>query len=140
MAPKAGTDKNSLGDALKAEVLTPGEKFGDYQVFQCLNFGFLGGLYVMQHIREFTEVCIHVIPSLAQEDPRFKERLREVTNNLKELDHPNVLKFRETVNIKGRTCLLYEPVQGINLSEYLENFVKEKQPRAAAGGTPLLVT
>src|SRR5690606_12400693 len=56
-----------------------------------------------------------------------------------ELDHPNVLKYRETVNIKGRTCLLYEPVQGINLSEYLENFVKEKQQRAAAGGTPLLV-
>lgn len=125
-------DPSNIGAAYQNEILTPGEKFGDYQVMDCIQFGLFGGLYRMQHIREFDEVCMQVMPQAASAFPGFKERVGEIVEKLKSVDHPNVHKVERVEFIKDRACLIMEQVEGVNLSAYLETFVKEKRRESGA--------
>ncbi len=77
--------------SLEGEFLSPGEKFGDYQVMNCLSFDLLGGVYRMQNIFQFNEVCMTVLHSKISQAPGFAELLEQQMEALTQLDHPNIL-------------------------------------------------
>ena len=75
---ETNSDEESSPDSnLANELLSPGEKFGDHQVMQCLSYDVLGGLYRMQNIKNFEEVCIAVLPQKFRSAPEFKEKDRK---------------------------------------------------------------
>ena len=109
------------------EVLTPGEKFGDYQVMQSLAVGFLGGLYRIQHIFDGTETCVTVLPKEVGDLPEFSSRFREHANALKELKHPNIQGVTDFGRIRDSFCLYMELIEGQNLNDYLEEYTRKSQ-------------
>ncbi len=126
---------------LKGEFLSPGEKFGDFQVMNCLSFDLLGGVYRMQNIFQFTEVCMTVLHSEINQAPGFTSLLEQQLKNLCTLEHPNILKVTDVTEIKDRCCLTMEAVEGENICEYLQNFIKQQQQisGASVGAEPSLL-
>lgn len=134
MAKESDIDPDQPGGiSLQGDILSPGEKFGDYQVMDCLSFDLLGGVYRMQHIFKFHEVCILVLPKAAAEQEGFEERFEKHAKILSLLDHPNILKVESHEVIDGRYCLIMESADGENLSEYLDDFAEKQQKAAGAG-------
>ncbi len=119
-------DESSPDSNLTNELLSPGEKFGDHQVMQCLSYDILGGLYRMQNIKNFEEVCITVLPQKVRSAPDFKERFAAVGEKLKNLQHPNLLQTTGYGLIDNRYVLIMEPFAGANMVEYLETFSEER--------------
>lgn len=117
---------------LAGDYLTPGEKFGDFQVMQCLSFGLTGGYYRMQHIREFHEVAVLVIPRRAGEAADFEERFEQVAQKLQQFEHPNAVKVIGTGRIKERYCLFTELVEGVNVNDYMEEYTRQTLLEAGA--------
>ncbi len=118
--------------SLEGEFLSPGEKFGDYQVMNCLGFDLLGGVYRMQNIFQFNEVCLTVLHSEASQAPGFQELLEQQVKILSKLDHPNILKVVDTMEVKGRCCLVMEPIEGENICDYMQAFIKQQQQLSGA--------
>ncbi len=110
----------------KSDLLTPGEKFGDFQVMQCLGSGLLGSFYRMQFIGEADAFTVLVLPSIAGKDPQFVERFRDAALKLSELRHVNILHVESFEEVQGRLCLFMEPVDGVNLNDYLEKMAGGK--------------
>ena len=131
---------SSQGTNLTNEFLTPGEKFGDYQVMQCLSFDLIGGLYRMQNIKNFEEVCIAVLPQNFTTAPEFRERFTEMGKKLKKLQHPNLLQTTGFGQIDNRYAFIMEPFAGANMVEYLETFSEERQKKSdeSASDTPVI--
>ena len=89
---------------------------------QCLSYDVFGGLYRMQNIKNFKEVCITILPQKVRSGPYFKERFAAVGEKLKNLQHLNLLQTTGYV-------LIMEPFAGANMVEYLETFSEERQKR-----------
>ena len=123
-------DSNLAGD-----FLTPGEKFGDFQIMQCLSFGLTGGFYRMQHIREFHEVSVLVIPRRAGLEPGFEQRFEKFASTLQHFEHPNAVKVIGTGRIKERFCLFTELIEGVNVNDYMEEYLRQTLLQSG-GSTP----
>ncbi|MBC2593057.1 SUMF1/EgtB/PvdO family nonheme iron enzyme [Ruficoccus amylovorans] len=108
------------------EVLTPGEKFGDYQVLRCLTYDLMGSLYRVRKARVKETRSLFVLPPLVQNDAQFRERFFHSTSRLVQLDHPNLLKAEDAELIKGRFTIFHEAFDGQNLADYLEQCAIEQ--------------
>ncbi len=126
------SDDSPIEISLEGEFLSPGEKFGDYQVMNCLSFDLLGGVYRMQNIFQFNEVCMTVLHSEASQVPGFDELLKQQVKILNGLNHPNILKVVGATSIKNRCCLIMEPIEGENICDYLRAFIKQQQQLSGA--------
>ncbi|MGE9296249.1 MAG: SUMF1/EgtB/PvdO family nonheme iron enzyme [Puniceicoccales bacterium] len=114
------------------EVLTPGEKFGDYQVLRCVSYDLLGSLYRVRKPRAKNEQTVFVMPPIIAPTPEFKQRFNEIAPKLCGLEHPNVFAFGEASLVKDRFTFLGGPFEGMNLADYLQDYVdqqlKERKP------------
>lgn len=108
------------------EVLTPGEKFGDYQVLRCVSYDLLGSLYRVRKPRERQEHTIFVMPPIIQPTAEFKERFAQMAPKLCGLEHDNVLSFNESSEVKDRFTFLGGAFEGENLADYLQNYVNKQ--------------
>ncbi len=129
----ASEDNSQNGLDLSDEFLTPGEKFGDHQVMQCLSFDMLCGIYRMQNIRNFEEVCIAVFSQKVCATTDFSDRFSSVGEKLKKLNHPNVLQVTDYSIIDEHYVLQMEPFAGANMVDYLETYVEERQKNTEEG-------
>ena len=114
------------GSTLADEILSPGEKFGNFQVMKCLNFGLFGGLYMMEHIRDLNEVCVAVLPKLLNDDKSFSTRFIQYAKALENLTHPNILTLIGSEEIKNHYCLIFEAIEGEMLNDYLDRYAQEQ--------------
>jgi len=92
---------------------------------QCLSFGLTGGFYRMQHIREFHEVAVLVVPRRAGEAVGFEERFETIAKKLQHYEHPHAVKVIGTGRIKERFCLFTELVEGVNVNDYMEEYMRQ---------------
>ncbi len=95
-------------------MLTPGEKFGDYQVLRCLTYDLMGSLYRVRRARVKEVRSLFVLPPLVQNDTQFRERFFHQTTRLMQLDHPNLLKVDTADIIKDRFTIFHEAFDAQN--------------------------
>lgn len=108
------------------EVLTPGEKFGDYQILKCLSYDLMGSLYRVRRARETEEQTIFVLPPLVGNDAQFRERFEQTCNKLKELEQENIFSLRDARVIKQRYTLLSDDFEGQNIADYVESAARKR--------------
>ena len=114
------TDGKSASGKTNA-ILTPGEKFGDYQILKHLYCDLLGCLYLVRKAISVEEFTMLVLPEAVSLDPEFKNRFIEKVKKLAQLEHPNILGLHHYDFIKERNCLFYHPFAGEHLAGYLES-------------------
>lgn len=118
------------------EVLTPGEKFGDYQVLRCVSYDLLGSLYRVRKPRAKEEKTVFVMPPIIQATAEFKTRFSQLAPKLCQLDHVNVLSFDEAMVVKDRFTFLGGAFEGENLADYLHGYVNKQIKERKADSEP----
>ncbi|WP_309381561.1 SUMF1/EgtB/PvdO family nonheme iron enzyme [Cerasicoccus frondis] len=108
------------------EVLTPGEKFGDYQVLRCVSYDLLGSLYRVRRPRAKEEKTVFVMPPIIEPTPEFKTRFAQVAPKLCKLEHDNIFSFEEAAEVKDRFTFTGGAFEGENLADYLQNYVNKQ--------------
>jgi len=108
------------------EVLTPGEKFGDYQVLRCVSYDLLGSLYRVRKPRSKDEKTVFVMPPIVKATEDFKARFAQMGPKLCGLDHENVFPFGEACEVKDRFTFFGGPLDGANLADYAQEYVSKQ--------------
>ncbi len=130
-------DNSPKTGGLNIHLLTPGEKFGDYQVMKCLSLGVLYGLYKVQQITDQSFVCLAVFHSDVCKDLETIKKIKDFVNKVSQIDHENILKIEKYQEIKGRHCIILEDFEGINLSDYIDE-VKIKYSQEISASVTLI--
>ncbi|MEM7673277.1 MAG: protein kinase, partial [Verrucomicrobiota bacterium] len=101
----------------KDVVLQHGEEFGEYCVEDCVTSGLMGRIYRVLHMDNSEAYSICVLPHRASKDARLGGRLRRYAQQASELVHPNLVNIIEWKIIRGRFCLIMEPITGSSLQK-----------------------
>src|SRR6266542_2090747 len=71
-------------------VLTPGTRFGPYEILSALGEGGMGEVYRATDTRLRRDVAIKVLPSVFVNDPERLARFQREAQILASLNHPNI--------------------------------------------------
>ncbi|WP_309400746.1 SUMF1/EgtB/PvdO family nonheme iron enzyme [Cerasicoccus maritimus] len=119
------------------EVLTPGEKFGDYQVLRCVSYDLLGSLYRVRRPRAKEEKTVFVMPPIIEASNDFKKQFAQLAPKLCKLKHDNIFSFEEASEVKDRFTFTGDAFEGENLADYLQSYVnKQVKERKAEQDEP----
>lgn len=112
------------------EVLTPGEKFGEFQILKCLSFDIIGTLYRVRKAKDREEHCLVVMPKHFSSSDTVLQRLPQVFKKLRTLDNPDILSPQEQTKIKDHIVFVTKGTQASNLADFFENEAKESKDGA----------
>ncbi|MEM8867410.1 MAG: SUMF1/EgtB/PvdO family nonheme iron enzyme [Verrucomicrobiota bacterium] len=100
-------------------ILKAGESLGNYRVVRCICASLYANYYQMQHVRDLHEVTVVIFHPMTREDPEFLDRLQSFLDASKKFKYERFPKITEYAEINDRHCLFLEPVQGMSLTNYL---------------------
>jgi serine/threonine protein kinase/tetratricopeptide (TPR) repeat protein len=120
------TTQLDLDPALMAEVAAQSgaaqESFflGDYELLEIIGVGGMGQVFLAEHSQTKQRVAIKMLlPEALQEDEGLLERLRREGEALRRLNHPNIVKMLEILELKGDYALVMEYVESGSLYHLL---------------------
>ncbi len=107
-----------LAGGLDDPPLTPGTRFGDYELGEVLGRGGMGVVYRARHVGIRRSVALKLIRSgeLASEGELLRFRAEAAAN----LDHPNIVPVFHFGECEGQPFFTMRLVEGGNLAEALE--------------------
>jgi serine/threonine-protein kinase len=111
--------------------LTPGSRFGSYEVTARLGAGGMGEVYRARDPRLDRDVALKVLPTAFIEDPDRLARFQREAKVLASLNHPNIGHLYGLEEADGNRALVLELVEGPTLAELLARGSRLK----ASGGT-----
>jgi serine/threonine protein kinase len=100
-------------------VLSPGSKFGGYEVESVVGLGGIGILYRARQLRLDRPVALKLVEPDAARDPVVRERLRREARVVAALDHPNVVPLYEAGEKDGTVYIVTRWVDGTELGTLL---------------------
>jgi serine/threonine protein kinase len=99
--------------------LTPGARFGTYEILEPLGAGGMGQVHRARDTRLGREVAIKVLPENLAQDPERLERFEREARLLGSLNHPNIATLHDFGETDGTRFLVMELVPGPTLAEQL---------------------
>ena len=100
-------------------LLPPDAIVGRYRLADCLGAGGMGEVYRATHLASGQVVAIKILSS-TQIEASWLARFYHEARVQQGLDHPNIVRLHELVDVSGRPCLVMEYVGGESLAELLE--------------------
>ncbi len=122
--------------------LTPGARFGTYEVLAPLGAGGMGEVYRARDTRLKREVALKVLPDAFSQDPDRLARFQREAELLATLNHPNIAAVYGLEQAGGVTAIILELVEGETLEEMLARSEDRALPKSGGGrysGRPLTV-
>lgn len=123
------------------EVLTPGEKFGEFQILNCLAMDMLGSFYQVRKARSHEVSSLFLLPPLVRSTAAFRERFKSYSEELIKLEHPGLLRYLREFEVRNRFAYRCEPFSGMHLGNRMEAYHREqleKRETDAADNSDLL--
>jgi serine/threonine protein kinase len=90
-------------------------RFGQYDLHELISPGGMGEVYRAEHSRLKRNVAIKVIRAGQQNNPSFYERFLSEIETLGRLEHPNVVRAYDAIEIDGLLFLVMEFIPGDSL-------------------------
>jgi eukaryotic-like serine/threonine-protein kinase len=100
--------------------LTPGTKFGPYEILAPLGAGGMGEVYRAKDTRLDRTVAIKVLPSHLSSDPELKQRMEREARAISSLNHQHICQLYDIGSQDGVNFLVMEYLEGQTLAERLE--------------------
>ena len=100
--------------------LTPGSRFGPYEILSLLGVGGMGEVYRARDTRLKRDVALKVLPEQFSQDPDRLARFQREAELLATLNHPNIAAVYGLELVDGLTGIVMELVEGHTLAEKLE--------------------
>jgi serine/threonine protein kinase len=102
-------------------VLSPGSKFGGYEVERVVGLGGIGILYRARQLRLDRPVALKLVEPEVARDPVIRERLRREARTVASLDHPNVVPLYEAGEEDGMVFIATRWVEGTELGTLIHD-------------------
>jgi len=99
--------------------LSPGSRFGAYEILSPLGAGGMGEVYRARDTRLGREVAIKILPGNLCPDRRRIERFEQEARSASALNHPNIVTIYELGQVDGNCYIAMELVEGDVLRELL---------------------
>jgi serine/threonine protein kinase len=103
--------------------LTPGTRFGTYEVVQSLGSGGMGEVYRARDAKLRREVALKVLPAHHRLDADRQARFAREGLSLAALNHPNIATVHGVEDVDGVQALVMELVDGQTFADRLEHHV-----------------
>ncbi len=94
-----------------------GKKIEHYQILSPLGKGGMGEVYLAQDTILDRKVAIKFLPKEIQDDAIHRERFFREAKAAAALDHPFICKIYQTGELKGKSFIVMEYIEGNNLQE-----------------------
>src|SRR5215471_18771206 len=99
--------------------LSPGTKFGRYEILVPLGAGGMGEVYRARDPRLEREVAIKILPASLSSDPNLRQRLEREAKAVSKLSHPNICTLHDIGCQDGIDFLVMELLEGETLEQRL---------------------
>ena len=99
--------------------LSPGTRFGNYEILQRLGAGGMGEVYRAKDIRLEREVAIKTLSPEWCSQPEALSRFEQEARSACALNHPNIVTIYELGHVNGTRYIAMELVSGETLRELL---------------------
>ena len=95
--------------------LTPGTKFGPYEIESLLGMGGMGEVYSARDTRLQRTVAIKILPSHLSSNPDLRSRFEQEAKSISALQHPNICVVHDIGSQNGVDFMVMECVSGRTL-------------------------
>jgi Tol biopolymer transport system component len=99
--------------------LTPGSRFGPYEIVSPLGAGGMGEVYRAHDARLGRDVAVKVLPAEISADPSRRQRFQVEARAIAALSHPNICAIHDVGSDEGFDYLVLELVEGETLAARL---------------------
>ncbi len=99
--------------------LSPGSRFGTYEIVERLGAGGMGEVYRARDTRLGREVAIKTISLVHHSQPELLSRFEQEARSASALTHPNIVTIYELGQVNGTHYIAMELVSGNTLRELL---------------------
>jgi eukaryotic-like serine/threonine-protein kinase len=100
--------------------VTPGTRFGTYEVVESLGSGGMGEVYRARDSRLRRDVALKVLPARYRLDPDRQARFQREAVALAALNHPNIATVHGVEDAGGVQALVMELVDGPTLADHID--------------------
>ncbi len=100
--------------------VTPGTRFGPYEVVGSLGAGGMGEVYEARDTRLDRIVAIKVLPTELAQDAAARARFDREARAIAALNHPNICALHDIGDADGRGFLVMERLEGETLQDRLQ--------------------
>ncbi len=100
--------------------LTPGMRFGPYEVLGLIGGGRLGEVYRARDTRVDRTVALEVLPAEIAAEPTLRARFEREARAISALEHAHICKLHDLGEEGGQAYLVMEHLRGETLAERLE--------------------
>jgi len=100
--------------------LTPGFRFGSYEVLALIGVGGMGEVYRARDTRLKREIAVKTLPRHWFDDADRRARFQREAELLAALNHPNIASIYGVEELDGVRALLLELVEGPTLAERIQ--------------------
>src|SRR5262245_17144501 len=92
--------------------LTPGTRFGPYEIIGAIGAGGMGEVYRARDGRLGRDVAIKVLPASLSMDTERLRRFEQEARSTAALNHPNILAVYDVGSHDGTPYVVYELLEG----------------------------
>jgi serine/threonine protein kinase len=108
--------------------LSPGTRFGPYEILALLGAGGMGQVYRARDTRLGREIALKVLPPEFSSDPQRLARFEQEARTASALNHPNILTVFDVGRDGGLSFIAMELIEGSTLREIFHE--RSTEPRA----------
>jgi Tol biopolymer transport system component len=99
--------------------LSPGTRFGPYEILSLLGRGGMGEVYKARDTRLDRAVAVKILPAGLAADPQFRERFDREARAISQLTHPHICTLYDVGEHEGTAFIVMELLAGITLADRL---------------------
>lgn len=99
--------------------LSPGTKFGPYEIGSLLGMGGMGEVYSARDTRLQRTVAIKILPTRLSSDPDLRSRFEQEARSISALQHPNICVIHDIGSQDGVEYMVMEYVGGQTLDKLI---------------------
>src|SRR3954463_2022725 len=100
--------------------ISPGSRFGPYEVTAPLGEGGMGVVFRGRDSRLQRDVALKLLPENFASDPDRLARFQREAQVLASLNHPNIAQVYGLENVDGSACIVMELVEGETIADKLK--------------------
>ena len=100
--------------------LSPGTRFGPYEILSLLGAGGMGEVYRARDSRLDRTVALKILPSHLSDNPQAKQRFEREARTISSLNHPHICTLHDVGSQDGTSYLVMEYVEGETLDARLQ--------------------
>ena len=100
--------------------ISPGSRFGPYEVTAPLGEGGMGVVFRGRDSRLQRDVALKLLPDNFASDPERLSRFQREAQVLASLNHPNIAQVYGLENAEGSACIVMELVEGETIADRLK--------------------